>query len=124
MLPQKNFELLRSHHYYCLQLPYSGKLLREKTFTNFADLWLSAKVFYAKFGGVASFGVAYASYPQKFSPSKVSPLCCKSKKFLCKAWKVFLPTIVLSGQEALSLNLGNTAHKICNVYLLKKSLYM
>ena len=34
---------------------------------NFTDLWLFAKVFSAKFRGVASFGVAQASYPQKFS---------------------------------------------------------
>ena len=32
----------------------SGKLSREITFTNFAVLWLFAKVFYVKFGGVAS----------------------------------------------------------------------
>ena len=36
-----------------LPLPYSGKLLREKTFVNFTVLWLFAKVFSAKFGGVA-----------------------------------------------------------------------
>ena len=30
--------------------PYSGKLSREKTFTNFAVLWLYAKVFSVKFG--------------------------------------------------------------------------
>ena len=35
-------------------LPYSGKLSREKTFANFTVLWLFAKVFFAKFGGVAS----------------------------------------------------------------------
>ena len=28
-----------------LLIPYSGKLSREKTFANFAILWLSAKVF-------------------------------------------------------------------------------
>ena len=37
-------------------LLYSGKLSREKTFLNFAVLWLFAKVFSVKFGGVASFG--------------------------------------------------------------------
>ena len=31
-------------------IPYSGKLLREKTSTNFAVLWLYAKVFFTKFG--------------------------------------------------------------------------
>ena len=34
----------------CMDLPYSGKLSREKTFANFAFLWLYAKVFSAKFG--------------------------------------------------------------------------
>ena len=33
----------------CLYLPYSGKLLREKTFTNFVDLEPPAKVFSTKF---------------------------------------------------------------------------
>ena len=42
---------------------YSGKLSREKTIPNFAVLWLFAKVFSAKFGGVASFGVLKASNP-------------------------------------------------------------
>ena len=32
------------------ELPYSGKLSREKTFTNFTVLWLYAKVFSVKFG--------------------------------------------------------------------------
>ena len=35
-------------------IPYSGELSRRKTFVNFAVLWLFAKVFSAKFGGVAS----------------------------------------------------------------------
>ena len=33
-----------------IQVPYSGKLLREKTFANFTVLWLYVKVFSAKFG--------------------------------------------------------------------------
>ena len=33
------------------RIPYSGKLLREKTFANFEVLWPFAKVFSAKFGG-------------------------------------------------------------------------
>ena len=37
-----------------LRLPYSRKLSREKTFADFAVLWLFAKVFSAKFGGMAS----------------------------------------------------------------------
>ena len=38
-------------------IPYSGKLSREKPFVNFIILWLVAKVFSAKFGGMASVGV-------------------------------------------------------------------
>ena len=53
-------------------LPYSGNLLRKKTFANFTVLWLFTKVFSVKFGGVASFGAAQASNSRKFSPSKVS----------------------------------------------------
>ena len=34
---------------------YSGKLLREKPFANFAVLWLSAKVFAAKVLGLGAF---------------------------------------------------------------------
>ena len=34
-------------------------------------LWLFAKVFSAKIGGVASLGVAKASNPRKFSPLKL-----------------------------------------------------
>ena len=52
-------------------IPYSRKLSREKTFADFAVLWLFAKVFSVKFGGVASFGAAKASNPQKFSPQKL-----------------------------------------------------
>ena len=33
-----------------LVVPYSGKLSKEKTFANFAVLWLYAKVFFVKFG--------------------------------------------------------------------------
>ena len=44
-------------------IPYSRKLLREKTFANFVVLWLFAKIFSAKFGGVASFGATQASNP-------------------------------------------------------------
>ena len=45
---------------------YSGKLLREKTFANSVVLWLFTKVFFAKFGGVASLAVAKESNPRKF----------------------------------------------------------
>ena len=63
-------------------MSYSGKLLREKTFANFAVLWLFAKVFSAKIGGVAplvlqsaqvfSAKIVFFTNPRKFSPSKVS----------------------------------------------------
>ena len=61
------------------QILYSGKLLREKTFANFMVLWLFAKVFSAKFGGVVSFSTARASSPQKFCLQKsyFSPICEK-----------------------------------------------
>ena len=49
---------------------YSGKLLREKTFTNSTVLWLFMKVFSAKFGGMASFGTAKVSNLRKFSLQK------------------------------------------------------
>ena len=51
-------------------IPYSGKLLREKSFANFAVLWLYAEVFSVQFGGVASFGTAKVSNLQKFSLQK------------------------------------------------------
>ena len=43
-----------------LHIPYSGKLLREKTFVNFT-------VFSVKFGSMASFGPAKTLNPQKLS---------------------------------------------------------
>ena len=49
------------------QIPYSGKLSREKTFANFMVLWLFTKVFSTNFGSMVSFGTAKASNPQKFS---------------------------------------------------------
>jgi len=42
---------------------YSGKLSREKTFMNFTVLWLFAKVFSTKFGGIAPFGAAKVGNP-------------------------------------------------------------
>ena len=65
------------------KVPYSGKLQKEKTFTNFELLWLFAKVFSTKFGDIASFGstseqsakvfsaTLYSSNLQKFSPAKI-----------------------------------------------------
>ena len=43
-------------------LSYSGKLLREKSVVNFKVWWVLAKVFFTKFGGVASLA-AQASNP-------------------------------------------------------------
>ena len=61
---------------------YSGKLSREKTFANFMVLWVSMKVFSAKFGVVwhsknkqstkiFSVKIVFFTNSQKFSPSKV-----------------------------------------------------
>ena len=60
----------QTHQTNLTQVPYSGKLSREKTFTNFTVLWLFVKVFSVKFGGVVSFDTARAAKPQKFSPPK------------------------------------------------------
>lgn len=49
-------------------IPCSRKPFREKSFTNFEDFWLFAKVFSVKFGSV----VSRASNLQKSSPTKVS----------------------------------------------------
>ena len=52
-----------------VQVPCSGKLSREKTFANFAVLWLFAKKFSPQnLGGVVSFGMAKENNLQKFSP--------------------------------------------------------
>ena len=48
------------------KIPYSGNILSEKTFANFAVLWLFGKVFSEKFGSVASFGTAKVSNPEYF----------------------------------------------------------
>ena len=59
----------------CEGIPYSRKLLREKTFANFVVLWLYVKVFSMKFGGVASFVTAkiiFFTNSRKFFSSKVS----------------------------------------------------
>ena len=68
----------------CVGNTYSGKLSREKTFANFAVLWLFMKVFPTKFGGVAPLVLQKQAihesfvrenrifYQFAFSPSKVS----------------------------------------------------
>ena len=51
-----------------MRLLYSWELSREKTFVDFKVLWLFAKVFSVKFGGVASFsGISEQSAKQKFT---------------------------------------------------------
>ena len=57
--------------YHDTVIPYGRKLSKEKTSTNFTVLWLFAKVFSPKFGGMASFGTAKASNQQKFSSRKL-----------------------------------------------------
>ena len=71
------------HHIHTACIPYGRKLLREKTFANFAVLWPFMKVFSVKFGNMASFGAAQASNLRKFSPQKLYflPIC---ESFLCK----------------------------------------
>ena len=53
-------------------IPYS-----EKTFVNFAVLWVFVKVFCVKFESVASLGAAKDSNPRKISQQKsyFSPIC-------------------------------------------------
>ena len=53
---------VNEHH----SVPYSGKLLRQKMFSNSKVLCLFAKVFSTKFGGMVSFGVARVSNSWKF----------------------------------------------------------
>ena len=44
-------------------IPYSEKLAREKTFMNFAVLWLFVKVFSTKLGSMGSFGAVKVNNP-------------------------------------------------------------
>ena len=49
-----NYTLMTAHNHYVLEnVPYSGKLSREKTFANFVDLEPFVKVFSANFEGRA-----------------------------------------------------------------------
>ena len=50
---------------------YSGKLSREKTCMNFVVLWLFAKVFSAKFGGVAPLVLQKQAIRKSFFPRKL-----------------------------------------------------
>ena len=67
---------------------YSGKLLKEKTFANFAVLRLFVKVFSVKFGGVASFVKVFsvkfegvASFVKVFSAKIVFVTSSLPRKF-------------------------------------------
>ena len=79
-------------------VPYSGKLSREKTFTNFEVLRLFVKFFSTKFGAVALFGstseqfvkvfsmkILFSTNSQKFFLVKVSR-CTVLERFECR-WK-------------------------------------
>ena len=56
-----------SYYYvYLVLVPYSGKLSREKTFVNFAVLWLYAKVFSAKFGAWCPLGLQKRAICESF----------------------------------------------------------
>ena len=58
----RQLTVLHSFINYCKE----GKLLREKTFADFKVLWLFAKVFSTKFGGMASFGGTSEHFPKLF----------------------------------------------------------
>ena len=70
--------------------PYSGKLSREKMFTNFTVLEPPAKVFSSKFGSAISTYVRFLHSakwshlpdPRKFSPLKVSRYTVPSSKLM------------------------------------------
>ena len=66
---------------------YSGKLLREIIFANFTVLWLFAKVFSTKFGGMASFVVWHKQ-------ATCESFLCENRTFHQFA-KVFFAKIVL-----------------------------
>ena len=77
--------------YYCIN---SGKLSREKTFTNFAVLEPPAKVFFSKFGHVVLTYDRFFSILWKFSLSKVSRyMVCFTSSSILRAGS---PTKLLS----------------------------
>ena len=59
-----------------MHIPYSRKLSGEKTFANFKVLWLFAKVFSAKFGGM-TFGGTSGQSVKVFSV-KILLFFCKN----------------------------------------------
>ena len=63
-----------------MRLLYSWELSREKTFVDFEVLWLVAKVFSVKFGGMASFSGISEQSTKVFS-AKIHQF---AKVFFCK----------------------------------------
>ena len=101
-------------------IPYSGKLSREKTFANFTVLWLFVKVFSAKFGGVALWcckseqfvkvffaKIVFFTNLRKFSSSKVS---CYMVSFICAG--------MIHGLNPLCLEVMRSQERIEYEYLL------
>ena len=84
-------------HSHYLHVSYSRKLLS----ANFVVLWLMAKAISVKFGAVASFGMAKANNPWKFSPRKsyFLPIC---KRFFPQKF----PTIQYCSEPSLSSKTG------------------
>jgi len=69
-----------------LVVPYSGKLSREKTFANFAVLWLYAKVFSTKFG---------AWHPLAWQKWAIRESFLRENRLFTNSWK-FSPSKVYS----------------------------
>ena len=72
------------------RIPYSGKLLREKTLANFKVLWLFMKDFSIKFGGVVSFGS---------TSEQSTSLLCENRIFHQFAKVFFLESSPLYGRH-------------------------
>ena len=101
------------------RVPYSGKLLREKTFANFAVLWLYAKVFSAKFGVWRPLALQKRAIREsflhenciftnsrKFSPSKVSryTVFCQRPEFTFHLIKTLSELSSFSQEKSSELN--------------------
>ena len=70
-LPSLPSDFCTSHimwtiHVYLVLVPYSSKLSREKTFVNFAVLWLYVKVFSTKFGAWCPLGLQKRAICESF----------------------------------------------------------
>ena len=63
----------------CVGNTYSGKLSREKTFANFAVLWLFMEVFPTKFGGVTPLVLQKQAVQESFvRENRIFFLICES----------------------------------------------